>query len=88
MSTNVRRASEKTGATFGTLPDIPGHFWIISDSFDNDKYIKVSGNAELYNSTISSSINLVNDSTIISRKDRKFEINATKTRLTFGLQED
>ena len=52
-------------------------FWIISDKKTGDRFIRISGNGLVINSSMSETMELVHDSTIISMKDTEMEISQT-----------
>ena len=53
------------------------NFWVISDKSNGDKFIRESGHAELFNSSVNRTKELVSDSTIISKENIEFEIIKT-----------
>ena len=52
-------------------------FWVISNGLNGDQFIRESGHAELFNSSVNSRMELVSDSTIISNENNGFEIIKT-----------
>ena len=52
-------------------------FWILSDKSIGDKFIIESGQVELYNSSVKSTIELFPDSTVISKDELGFEMVST-----------
>ena len=53
------------------------NFWVISDESNGDKFIRESGHAELFNSSVNKTMELISDSTIISKENTEFEIIKT-----------
>ena len=52
-------------------------FWVISDELNGDKFIKETGIAKLLNPSVNSTMELVSDSTIITKDNIGFEIIKT-----------
>ena len=56
------------------------NFWAISDKLKGDQFIQESGHAELFNASINTTVELISDSTIISKQN--IEFNVIKTPIT------
>ncbi len=56
------------------------NFWAISDELKGDQFIQESGYAELFNASINTRVELISDSTIISKEN--IEFNLIKTPIT------
>ena len=52
-------------------------FWVISDQEVGDRFYKISGNGFVINPSMIDTMELINDSTIISLKDTEMEISQT-----------
>jgi len=52
-------------------------FWVISDQEVGDRFYKISGNGLVTNPSMIDTMELINDSTIISLKDTEMEISQT-----------
>ena len=53
------------------------NFWVISDELKGDQFIQESGYAELFNASINSTVELISDSTIISKENIEFKLIKT-----------
>ena len=52
-------------------------FWVILNKLDGDQFIRESGNAQLLNLSVNNTMELISDSTIISKENIGFEIITT-----------
>ena len=53
------------------------NFWVISDELKGDQFVRESGHAELFNTSINSTVELVADSTIIAKDNMEFKLIKT-----------
>lgn len=49
------------------------NFWVTSEEFNGDQFIKVSGDAQVWNSSMDIKTELISDSTLISKEKMEFE---------------